>query len=143
MIKYFLLYIAFLSFMACQDVQRPEKPDDLIGKDKMVDIFTDSYLSNAARSIDNRSIRGKGIRLDSFIYNKYDIDSVQFAKSNAYYTANLNEYNKLFERVKERLTNLQKQTDSIKNLVEKQSFQPKDTVKKQPQLIPPSQSDSL
>ena len=63
-----LLIIFLLSFVSCQDVNYPEKPKNLIAKDKMVEILTETYLGNAARSVDNKTIITKGIKMDSLIY---------------------------------------------------------------------------
>jgi hypothetical protein len=107
-----LLFLILL--VSCQDIKMPEKPANLISEDKMVDILVDTYLSNSARSIDNRLIIDKGIKLDSFIYTKYAIDSTQFEKSNAYYTVHLNEFADLFRKVEERLIVLQEAAKSDK-----------------------------
>ena len=53
------------------------------------------------------------MKLDSFIYKKFDIDSLQFANSNAYYTANLDTYNDLFIKVEERMEVIKKEVDSL------------------------------
>ena len=39
-----------------------------------------------------------------YIYKKYKIDSVQFSKSNKYYASDIDEYKKMFEKVKEKLS---------------------------------------
>lgn len=109
----YLFIISILLLTACQDVKRPEKPVDLIPEDQMVDILTDVYLGNAAKSVNNRIIRQKGVKLDSFVYVKHGIDSLRFVTSNAYYTSQLNTYNDLFQRVEERLNRIQKEMDSI------------------------------
>ena len=80
-----------------------EKPNNLIGKDKMVDILYDISLLEA---IKNQNING-GLSTkigNEYIYKKYKIDSIQFVKSNKYYAANIEEYKKMFEEVKARLT---------------------------------------
>ncbi len=79
-----------------------EKPKNLIGKDKMVDILYDISLLEAIKT---QNING-GITVkmgNDFIYKKYKIDSIQFAKSNKYYASDVEEYKKLFEKVKKRL----------------------------------------
>jgi len=80
-----------------------EKPKNLIDKDKMVDILYDISL---LESIKSQNING-GITVkmgNDYIYKKYKIDSIQFAKSNKYYASNLEEYKKMFEKVKEKLS---------------------------------------
>ncbi len=115
--KYLCLIVVFIVF-GCQSVQEPEKPDNLISKEKMIDIMTESYLSNAARSVNNRKLRSYGLKLDSLIYAKYDVDSLQLVKSNSYYSADLETYESMFKTIEERLTALKVKADSIKKLEE-------------------------
>ena len=98
---------------SCQHVERPVKPDDLISKEKMVLIMTDVYLGNAARSVNNKVIRQNALKLDSMIYSKYGIDSMQFVRSNTYYTSRLDDYAEIFTGVEERLTNYKQTYDSL------------------------------
>lgn len=110
-LSFFLSLI--ICFLGCQNVDYPKKPKNLISKDKMVDILTESYLANAARSIDNRAILDKGVKIDSLIYRNFGVDSLQFASSNAYYAADVNAYRDIFVEVETRLTAMQKEMDSI------------------------------
>lgn len=101
---HFLIALIFGLFVsACQDVKRPQLPTNLIAKDTMVSILVDAYTINAARSIDNRIIVNKGVLIDSILYAKHQIDSLQFAQSNAYYASDLDTYKKLFLQVAEKL----------------------------------------
>lgn len=101
---HFLIALIFGLFVsACQDVKRPQLPTNLIAKDTMVSILVDAYTINAARSIDNRIIVNKGVLVDSILYAKHQIDSLQFAQSNAYYASDLDIYKKLFLQVAEKL----------------------------------------
>lgn len=119
-----------LLILGCQDVKRPELPPDLIPKEKIIDIYTDSYLMNSARSINLKVITDNGIYLDSTIYKKYDIDSLQFVKSNAYYSSNLNEYLSIFEVVEERLLHMELKKDSaaLKEVLKAESEIMKDSI---------------
>ena len=79
-----------------------EKPKNLIGKDKMIDILYDISLLEAIKT---QNING-GIAVkmgNDYIYKKYKIDSIQFVKSNKYYASDIAEYKKMFEKIKERL----------------------------------------
>lgn len=140
-----LSYIALFVFLiGCQDVKRPEKPDDLIPRDKMVDIFTEAYVMNAARSINLKVINDYGVALDSTFYTKYDIDSLQFVRSNAYYTANLNQYLSLFEEVEQRLLQLETETDSIDlfKIKKAEASLKKDSINAQSGLVDPVETDA-
>jgi hypothetical protein len=110
------ILILFFAFIGCQDVKAPEKPKDLIAKNKMVDILTEAYLANAARSVDNKSIISKGIVIDTLVYKNFGVDSLQFAKSNAYYAADVNTYIDLFQKVETRLNAMQTKMDSIQKM---------------------------
>lgn len=108
-----ILFILVLCFFGCQNVDLPEKPKNLIPKDKMIDILMESYLANAARSVDNKSIIVKGIKMDSLIYRNFGVDTIQFAKSNAFYAADVNTYMSIFQEVETRLDLMQKKMDSL------------------------------
>ena len=99
-----LFYISLcLLFFGCQHIEKPEKPENLIPEDTMVALLSEIYLGNAARSIDNKTMRKSGVKIDSFLFKKYNIDSLQFAKSNAYYASDLGKYNAIFQEIEKKL----------------------------------------
>lgn len=109
-----ILICCVFSVIGCNN-NAIEKPNNLIGKDKMVAILYDISLIEA---IKNQNING-GISSKAgtdYIYKKYKIDSLQFVKSNKYYASNIEEYKKMFEEVKDRLT---KETAKIENETKK------------------------
>lgn len=112
---FFMIY-----FISCQDVQKPEIPTNLISQEDMVGILTDVYVSNAARNVNNKLLRNKNIKLDSVIFIKYKVDSLQFALSNDYYSSNLDIYRELLIKVQEKLKVLQTEKDSIYKVVTRQ-----------------------
>ncbi|MEZ4817346.1 MAG: DUF4296 domain-containing protein [Flavobacteriaceae bacterium] len=85
----------------------------MIPKDKMVAILVESYTGNAARSINNKVLMDQVVALDSLIYKKYAIDSLQFAQSNAYYASQLNEYIDILKVVEERLVVQKAEIDTL------------------------------
>lgn len=108
------VYLVFIVILgSCQKVVRPEKPEKLLPKDKMIAIMAESYTGNSARSIDNRTLRNSGVKLDSILYTKFDVDSITFAESNAYYASQLNEYIYIISEVEKVLSAKKKQVDSI------------------------------
>lgn len=81
-----------------------EKPKNLIEKDKMIDILYDLSLLDAIKSQNiNGGISSKTV--ENYIFKKYKIDSIQLAKSNTYYASDIDEYKKMIEEVKTRLSN--------------------------------------
>ena len=117
-IFYLIFFIGCL--VSCQDVQKPEKPANLISQEIMVDILTDVYISNAARNVNNKLLRNLNIKLDSVIYSKYRVDSLQFALSNNYYSSNLDIYRNLLVKAQEKLMLLQIEKDSMYRAATKQ-----------------------
>ena len=55
----------------------------------------------------------KGIKIDSMIYAKSQIDSLQFAKSNAYYASDINSYMIMIQKVESELLSMREEMDSI------------------------------
>ncbi len=132
------IFIALIS-LGCQDVKKPNQPENLISKDIMVAILTDAYISNASRSVNNFLIKKTKLKLDSMIYKKYNIDSIQFAESNAFYTSDLNTYSEIFTKVEERLVIIQNRTDSVYETLNKKKSGDKniDSIQSISKLIDP------
>jgi hypothetical protein len=137
-----LFTISLLFLFGCQSVEKPEKPDDLIAKDMMVEILMDAYLSNAAKSVNNKIIRQNRIKLDSLIYKKYGIDSIQFVKSHAWYNADLDLYSEIFTEIELRLEAMKKEIDSTSFPDKKSNIQRKqDSLREAQGLIEPAESE--
>lgn len=114
-----VLIISGLVF-GCQHIEKPEKPEDLIPKETFVEILVDTYLSNAVRNKSYQEIQNQNVRLEKYIYQKYGIDSLQFAKSNAYYSSDLDGYMEMLINVENELIKLKgeeiEEVDSIKEV---------------------------
>ena len=104
-----------LLLTGCQDVKLPESPENLLPKEKMVQILADAYISNASRSksVNNRILRAKGVKLDSILYTKHGVDSLRFAESNAYYASNLELYTEIITEVEKVLVLKKARIDSL------------------------------
>ena len=111
--QWIFLMLTLFVFQSCQDVKMPELPENLIPEDKIVKIYADAYINNAAKNVNNKLLIESRVKLDSLLYNKYQIDSLQFAESNAYYSSDLSNYATLFNRVELQLRVMQKRADSL------------------------------
>jgi hypothetical protein len=138
-LQVFVISLLFLT--GCQNVEKPEMPEDLIGKDMMVEILTDAYISNAAKSVNNKIIRQNGIKLDSLIYNKYGIDSLQFVRSHAWYNADLDLYTEIYAEIEQRLDEMKKKVDSTSFPVKRNIEKKQDSLREARGLIEPAQSE--
>ncbi|MFD0761448.1 DUF4296 domain-containing protein [Lutibacter aestuarii] len=107
-----LLYIIILSFLlvACTSNTIIEKPDNLIPKDKMVDLMTDLLLATGARNIKNINEERK-VNYFPLVFEKYNIDSTQFKESNFYYTSKIDDYDIMLKEVERRLKKLKSEFD--------------------------------
>jgi len=123
--KYFL-FLALFSFLVSCQKEAVEKPDNLIEKEKMVDIIYDLSVLQGIRSINQSELDSNRVNPNTYVYKKYKIDSLQFAKSNQYYAAeNIKEYGELYDRVNERLlANKAKADTLIKREAEKKKEKP-------------------
>ncbi|HET8809856.1 MAG TPA: DUF4296 domain-containing protein [Flavobacteriaceae bacterium] len=133
--KYCLLLVLL---SACQHVEKAPKPDNLIPEEKMVDILTDMVLIDAAMNYNQTEHKTKALDPGKYIFEKYQVDSVQLAKSNAYYLEDFDRSMRIYEQVrdhleakKEKLDSLDKSKDSIRK------------IQKKPLVLSSSKHDSL
>ena len=97
-----LLIVLVLISVACNK-DKIDKPENLIPRDKMVDVLTDLAVYTAAEGVNKTKLREYGIKSDSIVFVKHNIDSVQFKESNKYYSYNVANYQKMFDEVRARL----------------------------------------
>lgn len=98
----FYILIIFIILASCTSRTIYKKPENLIGKEKMITVWTDLYIAMGAKSV--KTITGeKEINYIPLVLKKHKIDSVQFSKSNIYYTSRIEEYEEMFEEVQKRL----------------------------------------
>lgn len=72
----------------------------------MVDLLVDMQLAVGAKSMKN--IEGKRSNYMPLVYEKYNVDSARFARSNFYYSTRIDDYTKILQAVKVRFDSLKK-----------------------------------
>ena len=104
-----------------------EKPENLIPQDKMVLIFKEMAIVNAAKGTNIGKLKDNGIEPTTYIFEKFEIDSTQFVDSDRYYASKPLLYETMYKDVESRLENqriqleaMKKEKDSL-NLVKKAS----------------------
>ena len=104
-----------MSFLiiACNGIDKPKKPDNLISKDKMAEVLYDLYVINAAKGVNKKMLESNGFNPENYVLKKYNIDSLQFVDSNMYYAFNTEAYEAIIEQVKARL---EKEKDEVEAL---------------------------
>jgi len=86
--------------VSCQNVEEIKKPDSLIPEQKMVEVLTDLAILNSAKNYNRRILEETGMPLKTFLYEKYQIDSLQLAKSTEYYAKNYTQFKRIYNQVK-------------------------------------------
>ncbi|MGZ9734497.1 DUF4296 domain-containing protein [Flavobacterium sp. GNP002] len=116
--KIIVLLTIITLFVSCKE-EVVSKPERLIEKDVMVSIMYDLSILEAIRNQNPASLDTFKINSRDYIFKKYKIDSVQFAKSNVYYASDYNEYKSMFEQINKRLLAKTKSVDSLIKLKKK------------------------
>lgn len=107
-----------MAFVSCKEEVVP-KPDRLIAPDVMVDIMYDLTILEAIKNQNPASLDTFKINSRAYIFKKYKIDSIQYAKSNIYYASDYNEYKSMFEQISKRLEAKTQSVDSLIKLQKK------------------------
>ena len=112
-----ILFLAIaIAFVSCKEEIVP-KPERLIAQDVMVDIMYDLTILEAIKNQNPASLDTFKINSRAYIFKKYRIDSIQYAKSNIYYASDYNEYKSMFEQITKRL---EVKTQSVESFIKKQ-----------------------
>ena len=119
-----VLISVFMS--GCQDLKPVEKPEGLIDEAQMEEILMDLALVNAARGFNPQMLIRNRVEPEKYIYDKYGIDSLQFAQSTIYYGAQVEKYRTFLTTVQHRLDSLHSHYDSLNRIDKKH----KDSIKK-------------
>lgn len=106
--KLFLTFFIVISlFIGCQGTI--EKPDNLIPEDKMIEILYDFAILEGVKS--DGTLNQNELNSDEFIYKKYKVDSLQLAKSNEYYSSDVEKYSKMYQKVYDKIDLESKQAE--------------------------------
>lgn len=106
--KRLIFYLGIILLVsACYQYNKPEKPKNLISKDKMVELLMDIKIISSANASNKKVLEDQKINLEKYILKKHNIDSLQFALSNNYYAYNIKEYEEIFTKVKDSLEKLE------------------------------------
>ena len=110
--KYFLL-LTLVFLVACKK-ETVEKPENLIPRDKMKDIIYDLSLLQAIKGVNQAVLDSNQIDATTYVYKKYKVDSLQFAKSDQYYAIeNVQNYKKMYEEINDRVRKEKTHADSL------------------------------
>lgn len=95
-----------------------EKPEDLIPREKMVDVLVELSLLQGARSSNITMFRQLGLDSGNYVWKRFNIDSLQFVESSNYYSENYDEYLDIYLEVQEKLAAMKVEYDSVREIKE-------------------------
>jgi len=101
------IILIFLMFFSCLE----NKPDNLMSEKQMVDFLFDINIINSSRAYRNNSDLNYYNIKDTFLYRIHDIDSMQFVKSNDYYSKNPKLYLKIYNELQKKLIKIRDSID--------------------------------
>lgn len=116
--KFFNFCIVWIAFLlgSCQQGIL-EKPKSFLSEEKMEKILYEITLLNAAKSTNHSFFENNYVDVNSIIYKKNGIDSLQFAENMVYYSSNPEKYKKMLHRIERKIH----QEDSLRILRKKES----------------------
>ncbi|WMI66367.1 DUF4296 domain-containing protein [Aestuariibaculum sp. YM273] len=121
MLKQFITYFCIILIAtSCGNLSGPKKPENLIPKDKMVEVLIDARLVGSVNGTNKRLLEDKGYDLKNYVFEKHGIDSLQFAESNDYYTYHIKQYQEIFDKAIDSLEHLKNQLEIQKKKLDKE-----------------------
>jgi len=111
-----IFFVILILFSCNNNIRKTPMPENLISEEKMADVIYEMTLISVSKGVNRRILENNGVIPEKYIFEKYNIDSLQFALSNEFYSNDLNSYLNIYNRVKLKLQeNKQIIIDSIEN----------------------------
>jgi len=113
--KYAFITVWVVILISCGE-KLMDKPEDLIPKEKMINILKDMAVLNSAKAIKITVFHDNKIKPTNFIFSKYGIDSLQFVTSDRYYASLPNEYEAMYLEIEKQLDAEEKEVIEAKRI---------------------------
>ncbi|WP_034919749.1 DUF4296 domain-containing protein [Gillisia sp. CAL575] len=113
--RFLKIFIIACFLGSCQNIEEVKKPDNLISEDKMVDVLTELSLLNSAKNKNKRILEETGLQPDTYLYSKYEIDSLQLAESTTYYAKKYDKFDGIYQKVKQNLEVMKAKMEVIRD----------------------------
>ena len=114
--KNFLFLSVFIFIFNCSEKQTT--PKNIISMETMSDIIYDMTLISVSKGVNRKILENNGFKPTSYILKKYEIDSIDFIRSNKYYSSNLDVYLSIYQNV---LNKLEKNNQVISDSLVKEN----------------------
>lgn len=103
-----LIVMVALVLCSCGKEIKPEKPKNLIPEKEFTEMLFDMFVINSAKGVNKKVMEENGLKPEAYVFEKYQIDSLQFAKSNEYYAYDSKKYAAILNKVKLNVENQKK-----------------------------------
>lgn len=120
-----------------------KEPENLIEKEKMVDIIYDLSLLDAIKYQQPLSLDSLESNPKKFVFKKYKVDSLQFAQSNMYYAADFDTYKEMFDEISARLEKEKKSNEKKLKAEEKKEAKAKKDAEAKKKKLKETPKDSI
>ncbi|MFD2908849.1 DUF4296 domain-containing protein [Flavobacterium ardleyense] len=114
------LLIVFLGIIITSCSNNPvPKPDKMLSEEVMEDIMFDASILQVAGLSMAQTLAKNGVDPNTYIYEKYEIDSLTYHQNQKYYAADVKKYKKMHKNVLKRIEAIElvpeaKEKDSLK-----------------------------
>lgn len=112
------LVVLVVMMIACQSVEKVEKPENLLNKEQMVNVLTDIAILKAATDVNKNRLNKYIDKPFQYIKTKYGIDSLTLAKNLEYYNFKFNQNLEIYEKVEEKLKTKNTKIDSMQTYLD-------------------------
>jgi hypothetical protein len=112
------LVVLVVMMIACQSVEKVEKPENLLNKEQMVNVLTDIAILKAATDVNKNRLNKHIDKPFHYIKTKYGIDSLTLAKNLEYYNFKFNQNLEIYEKVEEKLKTKNTKIDSMQTYLD-------------------------
>ncbi|QTN37837.1 DUF4296 domain-containing protein [Cryomorphaceae bacterium] len=97
---------------------KEERPADVLGKAKMVDVMVDVHLAEGIEkttilTLDSTIISGQAVY--DFLYEKHGITEEEYTRSFEWYSEHLKEFDEVYARVIEKLNQMEATRQQIRD----------------------------
>lgn len=116
--NFLVLFIAIF-ILSCSKNPAP-KPDVLLDDEVMTDILFDLAILQAAEGTMSYRLIENNIKTNTFIYDKYKIDSITYYQNQKYYAADPRKYKKMYQKVLERLDEVRASSETKQDSTKKE-----------------------
>lgn len=97
---------------SCSD-KPVQKPDNLLTNDTMENIIYDTSILQAAQGYKTEILSQNNIKINDYIYKKYNIDSTTYFQNYKYYASDIKTFKKIYKRVNSRIENKKNEIDTL------------------------------